>query len=73
MKILHQKAGPEETVGLTKEDREHQVGGHWHHARLQNNSITRSQVPIIRSNVITALEVNVTRELHDLNKCLDPA
>ena len=25
MKILHQKAGPEETVGLTKEDREHQA------------------------------------------------
>jgi len=38
MKILHQKAGPEETVGLTKEDREHQV-------------------PIIRSNVITAIEI----------------
>ena len=25
MKILHQKAGPEEAVGLTKEDREYQV------------------------------------------------
>jgi len=37
MKILHQKAGPEEAVGLTKEDREYQV-------------------PIIRSNVISALE-----------------
>jgi len=38
MKILHQKAGPEERVGLTKEDRE-------------------QQVPIIRSNVITAIEI----------------
>ena len=63
MKILHQKAGPEEAVGLTKEDREYQVRQKTNKTKerqgqRQRQRIATFQVPIIRSNVISALEVS---------------
>ena len=60
MKILHQRAdGPEETVGLTKEDREAQV-----ETFSQQRLILSQQVTIIRQNVIDSMGVRFWNVQH---------